>query len=193
MNTGVFLHDNRVNSRRKVAQSRATAGPFRAASILPDGSFTDISFDAQLAEVTDRQNLSTTLHGISFSGVAKSVFDLPDRKYRINTGRGVDINAVLLAGKKFYQLNFEQFTIVLPFVYLLKPSKKTIGGDSGAPIVDADNNRLVGMLVGGNGDAPNTPQDRLRAVMIPAWHLFEAKRYRNAKNSEQWELAGPGT
>jgi hypothetical protein len=188
-NTGVFLHDSDAVSRRQVAKTRATAGPFRPARMLPNGSFGDISFDAQLAEVTDIQNLAATLHNIRFSGIADSVFDLPERNYRIRTGRGVDIDATLLLSKKFYQLPFKNLTIVLPRVYLLRPRKRTIGGDSGSPIVDADNDRLVGMLVGGNGDDHRKTPDQLKAVMIPAWHLFQPKRYQNARNSENWTLA----
>lgn len=182
--TRVCLRDDTF--QEVVAKTRAVSGEFRQAQLEAGGKFTNLSFDAQLAEVVNPANLDKTVKGLEISGIAEGVLDLSDGKWEIHAARKT-IKADFLHEEQFFALTYGSITVRHRRVFIVRPSQPTKGGDSGSPILNPGTGKLIGMLIAGNGDTVSDPM-RLMAVMIPAWQLFDPKNYRNAKAKEEWLL-----
>jgi hypothetical protein len=182
--TRVCLHDATFD--RTIARTRAVRGEFRQAQQTASGEFTDLSFDAQLAEVVNQTNLQPAMKGLEIKGVAQGVLDLPEGNCKIYTSRRI-IPARILHTSQFYALTYGSVTVRHKNVIMLRPSEQTIGGDSGSPILNPVSGKLIGMLIAGNGDTETNPI-HLMAVMIPAWQLFDRKNYKNTRSGEKWVL-----
>ncbi|MEM6484314.1 MAG: hypothetical protein AAF662_04940 [Pseudomonadota bacterium] len=143
-----------------------------------------ISFDAQLAIVTNRRLLRRALQGVRFTGTARYLSDLPPRCW-IGTTRGAvpawDPRDVIRPNIRYSSVL--QAVVHLQLVQLSVTNGATDGGDSGGPVMSRRNGgTLLGMHIAGGGRT---------TYFIPAWQLFEPRNYSGASSRERWDLVNP--
>ena len=145
------------------------------------------SLDAQLAEMTDSEQLEKALGNVKLSGFARSHDDVPkDREYFVLTPDGA-ISA------EFFKVGHPAIDYGMPGIddvkhrelIISKLSSPTKGGHSGSPITTRnDGGLLIGMHIG----SKQTPDGSRASVSIPAWDFMSAEHFDGADPSERWTV-----
>ncbi len=141
------------------------------------------SFDAQLALVSDLNELRLALRGVSIRDFARSWGDIPE-VYSVITTRG----SIRARKKQFVRpiIDYKRPRIERVLHSLLIRSilvTPTRSGDSGSPYMSGKNGgRFIGMHIAGLAHS---------GFMIPAWRLLNPAFYSGAGNTESWRLFNP--
>ena len=186
----VTKHLHRQPDRKLEVRLRQPDGPILARTVAVRGRLDrvpTVSFDAQLARVvpTMLESMRATLAGLSFSGFARGVGDIPDKFWIIPSRNGPQ-------GGRQARVRAEKLRIVsnrvIPYSRIgpvrhaklieaqVRPA--TIGGDSGSPAVTRlSGGVLLGMhIAGGRG----------LSYLIPAWELLAPANY--GRPNDVWKL-----
>jgi hypothetical protein len=146
-----------------------------------------LSFDAQLAEMTDAEALRTALNDIRFLDYAHTQDDFPPEYWVITPHGPVKVHFVQII-KPSFPLDYSRSGINKVVheelvVSHFTTADKTGRGDSGSPVAtEKTGGVLLGMHIAGSDDRTGT---------IPAWQLLSPKNYKRAASTETWSLLNP--
>ena len=166
-----------VSDGAEIATATPTAGPLQ--------NVPAVSFDGQLAEVSNERRLLESLDGILVQDFVLSWADFqkPPVNYWIRVpGGGPPVRAEFRAAHEEPVFYTDKLNKVL-HVELARfhlPEATTHAGDSGSAVLtEPDGGKLVGMHIIGN------PAARI-SLVIPAWRLLDPESYEVP--NESWEL-----
>jgi len=153
------------------------------------------SLDSQLAKVDNRAGLTMALGGVQIDGYVRAEGEAMNAADLWIVTPSGPIHATINAFRhEEHSINYGEDgrpeDIRHEELIEVQTEHPTRGGDSGSPVLTSpDGGLLVGMLIAGPPDTVSDSETGTLSYVIPAWHLFQPRRYQGAGPTESWKLA----
>ena len=159
-----------LSKRRGSSRRRGRLGTLHP---IRQGVDVEYSLDAALTEVVDRDELRKAVPHPAEGGVARSIAEIPKRFGYLIAVSSRDETVKVQFVKTVFSHDLKYGVGRCRHRRLIRSrfvSRRTQGGDSGAPVVSLDSSRLLGMHIA-------ISEDGLDSYMIPAYDLLNEEEF----------------